>query len=100
MGTGPSTSWELGEGEVCVVERGCVVAFDRSIRMGMGRLGTFRNALLMGRFNGRQVPRAGAGISAEPQSVVFLPLAQPWAAEVRAGAQEGAGEVGRERRRR
>ena len=40
---------ELKEGETCVVERGCVVAFDRSVRFTAGRMGTLVNAILMRR---------------------------------------------------
>ena len=40
---------ELAEGEDWVVERGCVVAFDRSVRFTAGRMGTLVNALLMRR---------------------------------------------------
>ena len=40
---------ELEEGETWVVERGCVVAFDRSVRFTAGRMGTLVNALLMRR---------------------------------------------------
>ena len=40
---------DLEEGEGCLVERGCVVAYDRSVRMRVGRLGTLRNALMMRR---------------------------------------------------
>ena len=40
---------ELVEGEVVVVERGCVLAYDRSVRFTAGRMGTLVNALLMRR---------------------------------------------------
>ena len=40
---------KLEEGETWVVERSCVVAFDRSVRFTAGRMGTLVNTLLMRR---------------------------------------------------
>ena len=40
---------ELGPDEGCVVERGCVVAYDCSVKFTVGRMGTLLNALLMRR---------------------------------------------------
>ena len=41
---------ELAEGERRVVERGCVLAYDRTVRFSVGRLGSLTNAFLMRRF--------------------------------------------------
>lgn len=40
---------ELGDGEACLVERGCVVAYDGTVRMAVSRLGTLFNALVLRR---------------------------------------------------
>ena len=41
---------DLGVGEKVVVERGCVVGYDRSVKHSVGRLGTLFNSFMMRRF--------------------------------------------------